>query len=267
MKIDIFRLTSIDPDGVGNEENGLVDLLYSFLLWRNGLDYYKYILVNQIGKNQNINEIVQIKGGRVHINLIHATDKNFDQLDDIRKNMAKVDIIHDGLQRLGKVDPRFSTELLNKVRDQIVSNNFSVVLESVGKDSPFEKGVSGKMIILPTSKYFDYCLLIKNGDKEVCRQFIYRGMPTSYYYYSLFSSAKWKNRTTFIVEGREKQMRLKLDVSNCKVVFENLTQYPSPPLWEMMKVGISEQESKSAYENWLHSLPPAVAAMIRVHEN
>ncbi|MFT3677208.1 MAG: hypothetical protein QM781_15030 [Chitinophagaceae bacterium] len=267
MKIDIFRLTSIDHAGVGNEENGLVDLLYSFLLWKNGLDYYKYILINQIGKDQQIKEVVQIKNGRVHVNLIYTTEKNFDQLDDYRKNTIKVDIIHEGLQRLSKVDPRFSDELLNKIRGQIISKNFSVELESIGKNSPFDKEVSGKMVILPTPKYFDYYLLIKNGSKEICRQFIYRGAPTSDYFYAFFSRAKWKNNITFIVEGREKQMRLKLDVSNCKVTFENLTHYPNPPLWEIMKVGISEQESKSAYENWLHSLPPAVAAMIRDHEN
>ncbi|MFT3677209.1 MAG: hypothetical protein QM781_15035 [Chitinophagaceae bacterium] len=267
MKIEIFRLISIDPNGIGNRGNGLLNIIYSYLLWKNGLDYYRFIKVNQIGREQQVKEFVEIDKGYVHINLIYPTDKDFNLLDDDNKNKIRLEVAHAGLLRLAEVDSRFSISKLNKIHEEVIKNNFQIALESDGKINQFDKGVLVKLLILPSITYFDYHLIIQRDGAEICRQFLYRGKPAPDIVTYFFSKPKWKNKNELVIEGEEKQMRLRLNISNCNLEFQNLTQYPSPPLWEMMKVGISEQESKSAYENWLHSLPPAVAAMIRDHEN
>lgn len=267
MKIDIFRLISIDHNGIGNRGNGLLNIIYSYLLWKNGLDYYKFVKINQIGREQQVKEFVEIQKEYVHINLIHPTDKNFDLLDDDRKNKIRLEIIHAGLMRLAEVDSRFSISKLNEIRKEVIESNFRIALESNGKINRFDKAVLVKLLILPSTTYFDYHLIVQRNEMEICRQFLYRGKPAPDIVSYFFSKPKWKNKNELVIEGQEKQMRIRLDISSCTLEFQNLTQYPNPPLWEMMKVGISEQENKSAYEDWIHSLPPAVAAIVRDSNN
>lgn len=267
VKIEIFRLISIDPDGIGNQGNGLLDILYSYLLWKNGLDYYKFIRINQIGREQQIKEFVEIKKGKVHVNLIHPTDKKFDLLDNFSKNRIRLDVIHAGLLKLAEVDSRFSSNVLEKIREDILKNNFNVSLDGEWKVNQFDRTVQFRFSVIPYTDFFDYYITVQRDGIEICKQFLYRGKPNPSIAFYFFSRPKWKNKNELLIEGEEKQMRIRLDISSCTLEFQNLTQYTNPPLWEMMKVGIGEQESKSAYEDWLHSLPPAVAAIVRDSNN
>ncbi len=267
MKVDIFRLISVAPNGIGNKENGLLDLLYSYLLCENGLDYYKYIKVNQIGADQGIEEFVDIRKGFVHINIIFNTDLNFDKLNDITKNKLRLDIIHAGLLRLGDKDPKFSKITLEKIKKEILERDFNFELEGKIRKNRFDDITSFKLLINPQTKYFDYFFLIQKDGKNLCRIPIYRGKPSTYYLDSFFSTLTWNNESQLTVTGKEKQMKIILDTTSCKLTFQNLTKYPKPPLWEMMRADIDEQQSSNAYENWLDSLPPGYSAIIRDNDN
>jgi hypothetical protein len=267
MKVDIFRLISVDPHGIGNKENGLLDLLYSYLLWKNGLDYYRFIKVNQIHQDQGIEEFVEIEKGLVHINIIFNTDPNFDTLNDANKNRIRLDIIHAGLLRLADKDPKFSKTNLEKIKDEILERNFNFELEGQIRKSPFDDTTVCRFLINPQTKYFDYFFLIQKDGSDLCKIPIYRGKPLTYYLDSFFSTVTWNNKNQVVIEGKEKQIKMILDVANCKLDFQNLTQYPKPPLWEMANAEIDEQDNKTAYENCLHSLPPAYSAIIRESEN
>lgn len=267
MKVDIFRLISVDPNGIGNKENGLLDLLYSYLLWKNGLDYYRFIKVNQIHQDQGIEEFVEIEEGIVHINIIFNTDSNFEALNDVNKNRIRLDIVHAGLLRLAEEDPKFFKATLERIKNEILERNFNFELEGEIKESPFDNGTICKFLINPQTKYFDYFFLVLKEGKDLCKVNIYRGKPTTFYLDSFFSTVIWNNKDLITIEGREKQMKMTLNVVKCDLNFQNLTEYAVPPLWEMMKAEISEQENKNAYENWLHSLPPAYSAIVRGNEN
>jgi len=267
MKVDIFRLISVDPNGIGNKENGLLDLLYSYLLWKNGLDYYSFIKVNQIHQDQGIEEFVEIEEGFVHINIIFNTDPNFDTLNDAKKNKIRLDVIHAGLLRLADEDLKFSKIILEKIKNEILERDFNFELEGKIRKSTFDDKTVCQFLINPQTKYFDYFFLIQKDGNDLCKINIYRGKPSTFYLDSFFSTMIWNNENQVIIEGKEKQMKMILDVANCKLNFQNLTRYPIPPLWEMEKAEISEQENMTAYENWLHSLPPAYSAIIRESEN
>ena len=267
MKIDIFRLISVDPRGIGNTGNGLLDFLYSYLLWQNGLGYYKYIRVNQIHQDQGIEEFVDMEEGKVHINIIFNTDINFDALDDIEKNRIRLDIIHSGLLRLSDKDPNFSNKTLRKIRDEILQKEFNIEVECLIKESPYDNNLFCKILVNPLARCFDYYILLQKDDNVLCKIHFFRSNPLTYYFEVIFNKISWKTEGEVIIEGSENQMKMSLDVNNCKLDFQNLTIYPSPPLWEMANAEISEQEKRSAYQNWLDSLPPAFSAIIGQSEN
>lgn len=262
-KLDYLRLISIDPYGIGNEGNGMIDILYSHLLNENGLSFYKYIKINQIHQSQDIKEFVDFDRGKVHVNIIHNTPSNFDHLDDFSKNKIRLEVIHKGLLRLSKEDERFQKNKLEEIREELLSKKFYFVIEGVVLVNPFEKNIISKISITPHSKYFIFSLEVKNENGVLCKANLYTSKPLVYYLDSFFSVMKWINKDELCVGGKSKEMNILLKLSNCDIRFKNLTRYNKPPLWEMGRAEATDIEKKVAYENWLDSLPPEYAAVIK----
>lgn len=267
MKVDIFRMTSIDPYGVGNKENGLLDLLYSYFLNKYGLDYYPYLVVNQIHQEQGIEEFVDIQKNEAFVSIVFNTAPSFETLDDLHKNKIRLDLIHAGLLRLSEKDERFSKSILEKIKREILDSNFTFDLPGEIRKNPKDESTIFRFVLRPHTKYFDHFFLIQRDGKDLCKMHVYRGKPYTSYFESFFSKVTWKPNNRIVIEGKEKQMKITFDFEKCKILFENLTQYPKPPLWEMSRADISEKENLTAYENWIHSLPPGYAAIIRNSEN
>lgn len=267
MNIEYFRLVSVDPQGIGNKGNGQIDLLYSSLLNLYGLNYYKSIKVNQIAPNQGIKEFVEIEKGFVHVNIIYIIDPRFDSLADFEKNKIRLEVIHAGLLRLAKEDDKFAKVKLERIRNEILENKFDFAIEVFKKENPVDNKFLSKLIIRPQSGYFDFFLQVINEGHRVCEIHLYKGKSTPFYVDSFFSKIIWVGINQLIIEGEEKQMRIIIDINECNVSFDNLTSYSKPPLWEMMRVGLTQEENNNAYENWLHSLPPAYSAIIRNSDN
>ncbi len=262
-RLDYLRLISIDPNGIGNEGNGMLDILYSYLLYENGLSFYKYIKINQIHQSQDIKEFVDFDKGKVHVNIIHNTPSNFDYLDDISKNKIRLEVIHAGLLRISKEDERLQKDKLEKIREEILLKKNYFIIDGIVSVNPFDKNITCKILITPQAKYFIFSLDVKNKDSYLCKVDLYRSKPLVYYLDSFFSIIKWINKDELYVGGKAKQMSILLNLSNCDIQFKNLTQYNKPPLWEMGKTETNNTEKRVAYENWLDSLPPEYAAVIR----
>jgi hypothetical protein len=267
MKLDIFRLISIDPYGVGNEENALVDLLYSYFLGKNGLDHYREIKVNQVHQEQGIEEFVDIEDKYVHVNIIFNTDPNFDNLDDLSKNKIRLDLIHAGLLRFAEKDNRYPKSILEDIRNEILRNNFNLELLGQVQKNPYDESISYRLVIRPQTKYFEYFFLIQKEGKDLCKIPVYKGKANTFYLAALFSKVMWKTKNKVVIEGLEEQMQMTLDSDNCNLTFQNLTEYSKPPLWEMSRADISDQDNLNAYENWIHSLPPGYAAILNNNQN
>lgn len=262
-KLDYLRLISIDPYGIGNEGNGMLDILYSYLLRENGLSFYNYIKINQIHQSQGIKEFVDFDKGKVHVNIIYNTPSNFDFLDDFSKNKIRLELIHEGLLRLSKEDERFQKGKLEKIREEILLKKFYFIIEGVISVNPFDKNIISKILITPQPKYFIFSLEVKNENNFLYKVNLYISKPLVYYLDSFFSIMKWTKKDELYVSGKSKQMNILLNLSNCDIQFKNLTQYNKPPLWEIGKAEASDTEKKVAYKNWLDSLPPEYAAVIR----
>jgi hypothetical protein len=70
-----------------------------------------------------------------------------------------------------------------------------------------------------------------------------------------------------IIWGKNKEMEIHVLVDECKADLVNLTKYANPPYFTLMRADISEEERAKAYQDWHHSLPPAVASVIRQANN
>jgi hypothetical protein len=115
-------------------------------------------------------------------------------------------------------------------------------------------------------KFNYYCLVEENGQVK-CKVKIYCGGADTLYYPDLFSDVKWKSENEIIITGKAKEVEIKVTINKCEVAFTNLTNYDKPPYFEMMRADTSESERHKAHQDWLHSLPPAMSAIIRQSHN
>lgn len=124
-----------------------------------------------------------------------------------------------------------------------------------------------RVIVHPEVYRFSFYVTIEEHGKERCRLSIYNGQCTDLYFADFFFYGKWKSVDEFVITGKEKDTEIHILVNECRVEYINLTKYNKPPSFEMMRADISEEEREIAHQDWLHSLPPADAAIIRQADN
>jgi hypothetical protein len=263
MKTQI-RLNSIVPFGVGSgSESIALDLIYSNMLNKFEQNEYSYIGINQI--NGELRELIMKKGKRIYINIIYPTYKDFEIKSTNEKNRIRLDIIHESLIRIAKKYKKFNINSLEAIKKEILRRNFS--FDFLYKTFKYKKrDLSGELYVHPEINKFKFFLVIKDGGFEKCKLLIYESQPAINIDY-FFSFGKWKNEKEIIITGKEKQVAINIKVDKCKVVYVNLTKYDKPPLFEMMKADISKEDKEKAYQNWIHSLPPAIASVLRDSDN
>lgn len=265
MKTEILRLISVVKQGVGGSQAGAINLIYTYLLQKYKIDAYNYISINQIG--DDLEEFVRKEGKKVYINIRYPTDGNYKLKTVIERNIIRLDIIDQSLQRLAATDPRILKEKLDEIKKEILQREF--IIDVPYKEWKYKKGerLNAKIIIRPYEENFDIFLLIEEDKKEKCSLLIYKGKPTDYYFEALFFFGKWKNAEELIITGKNNEVEIHIDINKCKVQYVNLTAYEKAPFFEMMRADMSKRENAQAHENWFHSLSPAYAAIIREANN
>jgi hypothetical protein len=265
MKTHIIRLESVVPNGLGGPEASCIDLIYSFLLQEYQLDLYSYIHINQIG--EDLNELVLKQGNQIYINIRYPVDKNFNSRNLQEKNRLRLDCIHTALLRIAESDKKLDIHKLELIKLRIIENNFRFdIIYKIFKAKKSSTFIS-KIIIVPFVDKFDFYVMIENEGKEVCKLLIYEGIPSTHYIEQFFFSGKFKKEEEFILKGKENEVEIHVLIKTFKVITINLTRYEKAPSFEMNRFGISKTDKQRAYEDWLHSLPPATAAVIRKSHN
>lgn len=262
-----LRLNSLVLHGVGSgPESGAIDLIYGFLLTEFEQDTYKYITINQIGSD--LKEFVMKEAGnKIHINIRYPTHKDFDTKSITEKNLIRLDVIHTALLRVANQYGKLEIQKLEGIKEKIISNNFS--FDFVCKVYNYKKSQNllTKIIVHPEIDKFNYYCLIEENEEVKCKVRIYRGLTNLYYYQDLFSDVKWKSEDEIVITGKAKQVEISVLINECTAAFKNLTQYEKAPYFEMMRGDITKSEREIAHLNWLHSLPPAHAALLRESHN
>ena len=262
MKTQLLRLGSVVLHGVGGPEAGAINLIYSVLLHEYNQDMYSYIGINQIGND--LDELIMKEPNRrIYINIRYPSYNDFEKKSVIEQNRIRLDVVHQSLLRIAKEDDKLDVEKLIMIKNKILENNF--LFDFVYKTYVNKKDESlvAKVIIHPLVTRFDIYVLIEQNGQAKCKKMIYSGGTDDYYFAALFAYGMWHNTNRFVVSGKEKEMEIHIDIEKCSVEYVNSSGYHNKaPFFELMKKHRSEKESDKAYEDWLHSLPPAVAAII-----
>ena len=265
MKTEV-RLGSVVSHGVGGPEAGAINLIYAHFLHEYGQGFYKRIGINQIGEDLN-ESVLKEQGNKIHVNIRYPVYDDFESKGIDEKNKIRLEVIHTSLLRIAEYDKKISVNQLELIRNRILDNNFSFNLLCKSFVSNLSKDLMAKIIVHPEMHKFDFYVLIEKERKEICNQWIYCGITEPVYFTELFSKAKWKSANELVITGKKEEVEIKILIDDCKIEYKNLTRYDRPPYFEMMRADISSEEKEKAYKDWKHSLPPAVAAIIRRADN
>lgn len=261
-----LQLGSVGAHTVGGFEAGAISLIYTFLLEEFKMNVYSDIHVNQI--RDDLNELIMKEPGRkIFINIRYPVYDDFETKSVDEKNRIRLDVTHAALLRIADYDKKLDIDKLEAIKNKILQENFS--FEFVLKTFINKKNQSlvAKIVVNPQMDRFDYFVSIEESGKEKCKLLLYRGGTTAYYFGYFFKEGKWKNENELIISGKERQVEIHVFIDQCKVEYVNLTPYPKAPLFEMFKTDISKEDKEKAHQDWLHSLPPARAAIIREADN
>lgn len=265
MKTEI-RLGSIVGHGVGGHEAASMDMIYICLLHEFGQDVYKRIGINQIGAD--LDEFVMKEpGNKVHVNIRYPAYEDFELKSVEEKNKIRLDVIHTALLRVAEYDKKLNIEQLEAIRRKILNNSFSFEFVCKTYVNKKKKNLVAKVVVHPDIDRFDFYAIIEENRKVVCRVHIYNGRTGVFFGEDFFSYGKWEGENELIIWGKMKEVEIHILVAECRVDFVNLTRYTNPPYFTVMRTDISEKEREKAYQDWQHSLPPAVAGIIRQANN
>lgn len=265
MKTEI-RLGSVVPHGVGGPEAAAMDLTYICLLHEYGQDIYRRIGINQIG--EDLNEfVIKEPGNKIHVNIRYPAHKNFESKSAEEKNKIRLDVIHAALLRVAEYDKKLNVHQLEAIRKKILDNNFSFEFVFKSHINKKNENLVAKISVHPEMARFNYYATIEENGKVKCRVRIYNGQTSVFFGEDFCFYGKWKGENQFIIWGKKKEVEIRILVDECRVDLVNLTRYPNPPYFTVMRADISEQDREKAYEDWKHSLPPAIAAALRRADN
>jgi hypothetical protein len=260
MKFEIIRLDSVIENGVGGPGAGAINLIYSHLLLKSNLTFYTYIHINQIGSD--LDELLIKEGKKVYINIRYPSPEKWEFESTKERNEIRLEVVHTAMLRLASQDERIQATILEDIKHEILKNDFSYYIVYKSFINKKDENLVAKIIIHPEEKKFDFYVSIENKGTQESKRLIYSGKTTEYYFDALFSSGKWKNFNEFTITGKSKELEIRISLEDGKVDFINLTNYDKPPFFEMMKIDLPKEEKEAAYNNWIHSLPPAVAAFM-----
>jgi hypothetical protein len=262
MRGDIFRLGSVVPDGVGGPEAGALNLIYTFLLQKKGLDVYNFIMINQIGND--LDEFISKQREKIHINFRYPVTSGLQQKSVFEKNLIRLETAHAALSRIASEDKKLDIGKLEEIKEEILANNFNFEF-NLFKEVYCSKNkqLSAQMIVNPLVNTFNYYIKITEAGSLKCKVPIYCGSTNLFYFPLLFHKMRWKNENEILIKGKEPHVETHIYVNKCKADFINLTKYEKSPYFEMMRRDTSKEEQEEGYQNWLDSLPPGIAAQLR----
>lgn len=260
-----LRLGSNVAHGIGGPECGAIELIYMYLLCEFEQDYYRRISINQIGDEAD-EIIIKEANKSIHININCSVLNKFNNKSADQKNKIRLEVIHEALLRIANFDNKLNISKLEAIKNKILIHNFSFEFDYKLFTKKIKNNLFCKIVIKPLiNKFVLSAVVEKNGD-IICKTPIFEGLTTLFYFDCFFCFAKWKGDNEVIIYGKEKTVRTHLLIDSCTIDIVNLTVFENPPLYTLMKYKITSDVRDKAHKNWMESLPPNIAKVVR-HAN
>jgi hypothetical protein len=257
-----FCLQSIAPHGVGGPEAGAISAIYGKLLHDCGQDHYQ-VMVLQIGEGTDPDEVIlKGPGNKMHINIRYPAPADFETRSVDEKNRYRLDVIHAALNRIADYDGKYDKSKLEQIRNKILEHDFAFQFHVKKFVYRKNKDLIAWIDVDLQMDRFLYFIVVERQGKVTNRILIYQGITNFYYFTMFFQKGNWKSENHLVLTGKENVVETHVFINENRVEFVNLTSYDKPPIFEMMKTRISEEEKEKAHQDWLHSLPPSVATLI-----
>ena len=256
MKVHLIRLNSVVPHGVGSgPESAAIDFIYTHLLQKYEQFVYSWTNINQIG--EDLKEfITRDAGNKIHVNIRYPAHHDFENKTEQEKNEIRLDFVHTALLKIAEKYKGLEIRKLELIRAEILQRNFhfEIVYKTfINKKTPI---LTCKIIIIPKMKEFEYYAIISNGNVDICKHRIFKGIPGYFYIDRYFCYGKWKDNEV-IISGKEKIVEIHISIDDCKAAIINLTPYDNPPYFTLMRADITVEEREKAYKDWHLSLDPS----------
>jgi hypothetical protein len=260
MKTDV-RLNSVVLYGAGaSPECTALELIYIFLLERFEQNYYKRIIINQIG--DDLEEFVlKEPNKKIHVNIRYPVYVDFEKKSIQERNMIRLDIIHNALLRVAAYDKKLNSAKLEAIRNEILEKDFQFEFPINTFIAKSTADLVGKLTVIPNIDRFDFYVTIKESGDEKCRIHIYSGRPVVFCGEDFFFKGVWKNQNQLSLSGKQKEIETIISVGSCNVQIVNLTPYNKPPYYTLMRADVSQEERDKAFQDYKSSLPPSFNAI------
>jgi len=263
MKTTI-RINSTIKNGIGGMEAGFLELIYMHLFNEYSQDFYSHIGINQI--DEELDEIILQEGKKIYINIRYPLPENYLETNDEEKNKFSLLVVHEALKRICEYENKLNIRAIEDIYECILNVKFSfefLCKQFIEKDS----GLKVLLVVHPYRTEFKYYLVFQPNSESQHKMYLYSGLPTPFLEQDFFYKPKWKSQNELVIKDRDNEMQFIIDVKSKTYKVENLTRYSNPPSFTKLRTDVSEEQKKQAQLDWQHSLPPAIASIIRQADN
>ncbi len=178
--------------------------------------------------------------------------------------MIFLDIIHNALLRLSVEDARMDSCTLREIRKSILNKGFIFEIEYMAIPNNFNQELVARLLLYPHADKFDFLLRITDKDQVKWEALIYEGGPSSYYFDDLFYKGKWEGEREFVISGKRSEIEFHVNVIERKITLINTSESKyKAPIFSLFRANAGSQE----LQDYIRSLPPAVAAIITYQTN
>lgn len=259
------RINSTIKNGIGGAESGHLELIYMYLLHEYGQNLYSHIGINQIG--DEVDEIILKEGKKIYINIRYPLPKGIESMNIDEKKLLALEVVHAALMRVALHENRLDDQILEKILNRIkkVDFSFDFLCKEYRRKGKPETIV--KILVKPFVMEFKYYLQIVSDGVIKCELYLFSGATIPFNEQDFFYKSIWKSSTELVINDRDNELQFLIDIQSCKFELINLTRYSHPPKFTMMRKDITRAQREQAGKDWEHSLPPAIAAIIRQADN
>lgn len=257
----MLRLVSKTDQAINLCAEG-ISLVYGGMLKKYGLTYYSHIHI--VHTNEKDQELVIGERKDFHVRISYDPGIDFVLKNDHTKQIIMINIIHEALVILAKQEGHLDTDVLDAIKAVIIESPLEFRVKYKTFTHPKDKSTLITITIHPLLRYFNVYLELERNGNPLVNLLIYKGINVPDYFTDFFSKGKWLKKE-FILSGNDTDMEIHLSLEDYSLTYVSTSGLEGKaPKFEFRK---ADTDRKKALEEFLHTLNPAIVAVITGNAN